>query len=192
MRSISRNMFTAIVGLAVLSILVTACASGSEATEVPAAEIAEHMDEAEHMEEAEHMDEGEHMEEGEHMDGDEHMDDEHMEEGEHMDQHGVPEDAAAVPNPIAADDESRAFGAETYAANCAVCHGDTGEGDGPAAAGLEKPPADLHEGHVQELTDGALFHIITHGRADTPMPAWKDVLTEDQRWHVVNFLRTFQ
>ena len=54
------------------------------------------------------------------------------------------------------------------------------------------PPADLHEGHVQGNSDGALFHIITHGRPDTPMPPWKDVLPEEQRWHVVNFLRTFQ
>lgn len=179
----SRNMLVAVAGLTVLSILVSACAS--DATEAPATEEAEHIED-EHIED-EHM-EDEHMDEDEHMEDEEHV----MEEGEHMDDHGIPEDASAVPNPIAADDGSRALGAEIYATNCVTCHGETGEGDGPAAAGLEKPPADLHEAHVQGLTDGGLFHIITHGKADTPMPAWESVLTEEQRWHVVNFLRTFQ
>ncbi|RME42573.1 MAG: cytochrome c, partial [Chloroflexi bacterium] len=78
-----------------------------------------------------------------------------------------------------------------YAQNCAVCHGETGEGDGPAAGTLEMKPANLHEDHVQGLTDGALFWIISHGRPDTPMPPWDNVLSEQERWHLVNFLRTF-
>lgn len=106
--------------------------------------------------------------------------------------HDVPDEAAAVLNPFADDEESLAAGAALYATNCAICHGETGEGDGPAAAGLEMAPSDLHEGHVQENTDGALYYIISHGKPETPMPAWEDVLDEDQRWHVVNFLRTFQ
>ncbi len=156
--------------------------------------------------EDDHMDNenssGEHMEGDEHSEGDEHMEDEHMEgedddhghgPDEHMaGAHDVPEEAAEVPNPIAFSDESVAAGAEIYTANCAACHGDEGEGDGPAAVALEKPPADLHEDHVQDLSDGALFYIITHGRAETPMPAWEEVLDEDQRWNVVNFLRTFE
>ncbi len=51
-------------------------------------------------------------------------------------------------------------------------------------------PSDLHEGHVQGLSDGALFYIISHGKPDTPMPAWEDVLEEEDRWNVVNFMRT--
>ncbi len=105
--------------------------------------------------------------------------------------HGVPEDAAAVSNPIEANEESIAAGGELYATNCAVCHGESGKGDGPGAAGLEKQPANLNEGHVQGLTDGALFYIVSHGRPDTPMPAWDNVLNEEQRWQVVNYLRTF-
>lgn len=129
------------------------------------------------------------MDEDEHLDEDEHMDDDmDMEEVDH----GVPEEAAAVPNPIAVDDDSVALGAEIYATNCATCHGESGEGDGPASLGLAMPPADLHEAHVQGNSDGSLFYIITHGRPDTPMPPWETVLTEEQRWHVVNFLRTFQ
>ncbi|MFQ5923251.1 MAG: c-type cytochrome, partial [Anaerolineales bacterium] len=161
MRSISRNILVAIAGLAILSILVSACASGSEG---PAAQVAE-PSEGEHEEEGE-----EHQEE----EGDEHGEDEHSPDEHMAGAHDVPDEAAAVPNPFADDEDSLAAGAELYASHCAVCHGETGEGDGPAASGLEIAPADLHEGHVQELSDGALFYIISHGKPETPMPAWED------------------
>jgi mono/diheme cytochrome c family protein len=103
--------------------------------------------------------------------------------------HNVPEEAATVPNPISATDESVATGGTLFATNCAVCHGVKGRGDGPAAEAMEPKPADLMEGHVQGLSDGALFYIITHGKPDTPMPAWEDVLEKDDRWNVVNFMR---
>ncbi len=173
MRLNSRNILVAVAGLVILTILVSACASGSEGATAQVAEPTE----GEHEEE-----EGE-----EHEDEDEHAPEEHM-EGEH----DVPDDAAAVPNPFVDHEESLAAGAVFYASNCAICHGETGEGDGPAASGLEVAPSDLHEGHVQDLSDGALFYIISHGKPETPMPAWEDVLEADERWHVVNFLRTFQ
>jgi len=126
------------------------------------------------------------------------MNDEHMVEDEHMHSpeehmagaHGVPEEAAAVSNPITADEASISIGADAFATNCAVCHGEQGLGDGPTAESLETKPADLTAGHVQGLSDGALFYIISHGKPDTPMPAWEDVLEEGARWNVVNFLRT--
>jgi len=105
--------------------------------------------------------------------------------------HAIPEEAAAVPNPIAVSDASVAAGQAIYTQNCAVCHGPEGEGDGTAAAGLNPKPADLHAAHVQELSDGALFYTITHGREGTAMVAWETILSEEQRWEVVNFLRTF-
>ncbi|NOX62213.1 MAG: c-type cytochrome [Chloroflexi bacterium] len=103
----------------------------------------------------------------------------------------VPADAAAVPNPIDANDESIALGRDIYAANCAACHGDSGQGDGPAAAAFDPPPANLHEDHVQVLSDGALFYIIQNGVEGTGMPAWGETLDEEQIWHVVNFIRTY-
>jgi mono/diheme cytochrome c family protein len=147
-------------------------------------------------------------EEPEHVVGEEHEhaeseDSEHAAEAEHEqsetdghehstgETHGVPEEAAAVPNPIDFSDESVAIGGRDYSTNCAVCHGETGEGDGPSAAGLDPRPANLHESHVQDLSDGALFHIITHGVPNTAMPAWEEQLTEDERWHLVNFIRSF-
>ncbi len=169
-----------VVGL-VGAFLLTAC--GGTPTAPPAPAEVEHVETP--AEEAEH--EGTQAEEAEHEDEDTHAPEEHI-AGE---AHDVPEEAAAVPNPIEASDESVEAGAGFYAANCAVCHGETGEGDGPGAEGLERKPSDLHADHVQENSDGALFYIISHGRPDTPMPAWEDVLSEEDRWHVVNFLRTY-
>ena len=149
----SRTKYTAVAGLAILSILVSACASGSEP---PTAQVAE-------------PSEGEH-EEGEHEEGgEEHQEDEveHPPEVHMEGAHDVPEEAAAVPNPFAGDEESLAAGAVLYASTCAICHGETGEGDGPAASGLEMPPSDLHASHVQVNTDGALFYIISHGKPAT-------------------------
>lgn len=123
--------------------------------------------------------------EEEHMDEHLHSPDEHMAAA-----HNVPEDAAAVPNPISATEDSIETGGTLFATNCAVCHGEKGLGDGPTAETLEKKPADLTQSHVQQLSDGALFYIISHGKPETPMPAWENVLEADDRWNVVNFLRT--
>ncbi|MCL4831903.1 MAG: c-type cytochrome [Caldilineaceae bacterium] len=106
--------------------------------------------------------------------------------------HGIPEEAAGVPNPVAVSDASVAAGKATYTLYCAVCHGEQGEGDGSAAAGLDPKPADFHAPHVQELPDGALFHVITHGREGTAMVAWESIIGEEERWDLVNFLRTFE
>jgi mono/diheme cytochrome c family protein len=84
-----------------------------------------------------------------------------------------------------------AAGEQLFATNCALCHGEGGLGDGPAAVGLDKPPANLNEAHVQELSDGSLFYIISHGMPGTRRPAWDKVLNEEERWHVVNHLRIF-
>ncbi len=81
-------------------------------------------------------------------------------------------------------------GEALYQKHCAVCHGEKGLGDGITAEALEIKPADLTEGHVQELSDGALFYIITHGKPETPMPAWEGILEEEDRWNIVNFMRT--
>ena len=105
--------------------------------------------------------------------------------------HGVSAEAAAVKNPIPASSESASRGAAIFSQSCTACHGKTGEGDGPAAAGLNPKPADLHADHVQGNSDGALFWIISHGREGTVMPAWNTVFSDEQRWDVVNFLRTF-
>lgn len=121
-----------------------------------------------------------------------HEDDGHAVADHPIGEHGVPAAAAAVTNPILASDDSISSGAAIFSQSCVACHGATGEGDGPGATAFDPKPADLHANHVQGNSDGAIFWIISHGREGTAMPPWDIILTEEQRWDLVNFLRTFR
>jgi copper resistance protein D len=84
---------------------------------------------------------------------------------------------------------SIARGAAVYAENCAPCHGATGHGDGPAAAGLPIRPPDLTAPHLFAHSPGDLFWWVSHGRDDGVMPGFTGVLSANQRWDVINFIR---
>jgi len=99
----------------------------------------------------------------------------------------APPVAANRPNPVAGNAKATELGQKLYVANCMSCHGQSGRGDGPGGAALEKKPADLSKKIIGQ-TDGALFWKITEGRS--PMVSWKS-LTETQRWEVVNYIKTF-
>jgi len=83
---------------------------------------------------------------------------------------------------------SIAHGQELYRANCASCHGVSGQGDGPAGAGLLPRPADLTAPHTNDHTAGDMFWWLTHGLRNA-MPGFASVLSEDDRWDVINFIR---
>ena len=99
----------------------------------------------------------------------------------------APDEAAKRPNPVAANNASRARGKKLFAANCASCHGAQGRGDGPAGAALSPKPADLLAMAGQH-PDGDFAWKIANGRGT--MPAWKGILKENQIWDVVNYLQS--
>jgi mono/diheme cytochrome c family protein len=99
-----------------------------------------------------------------------------------------PASANAIINPLKGNAEATSEGKKIYTQYCVTCHGDKGKGNGIAAPGLSRPPADHTSDFVQSQTDGALFWIILEG--NNPMPTYKTVLTETQRWQVVNYIRT--
>jgi putative copper resistance protein D len=80
-------------------------------------------------------------------------------------------------------------GAAVYGDNCALCHGATGRGDGPGAAGLPIRPADLTEPHLFAHSPGDLFWWVSHGMDEGVMPGFAGVLNPNQRWDVINFIR---
>lgn len=97
----------------------------------------------------------------------------------------------APENPVEADDSSRERGAIYYEYNCKMCHGETGEGNGPIGAFLiEKKPTDLTSALVQDQSDGALFLTLTNGKG--LMPYMRENLTVRDRWDVVNYVRTLR
>ena len=100
-----------------------------------------------------------------------------------------PTPTSLAANPIPLTDESISAGREVYMENCATCHGQQGEGDGPAAANLNPQPANLTEPHVAVHTDGDLHWWITNG-IQPAMPAFGEDLTEDEIWNVINYVRT--
>jgi putative copper resistance protein D len=84
---------------------------------------------------------------------------------------------------------SIAHGLQLYGDHCAVCHGSEGYGDGPAAAGLRPPPADLTAKHTADHTAGDIFWWLTHGMKGKAMPAFQDRLSEEERWDLINVVR---
>lgn len=81
-------------------------------------------------------------------------------------------------------------GKELFAANCLVCHGEGGKGDGPAAAAFQPRPRDLSAAEAMEQSDGALFWKIGEGRA--PMPSFKASIPDEDRWRLVQHLRALE
>jgi mono/diheme cytochrome c family protein len=102
----------------------------------------------------------------------------------------VPEEAKQRPNPIHPSAQALGAGRDLYNENCARCHGDNGDGQGPDAWKQFVSPSNFtNAARMNALTDGALFYQISEGRS--PMPQFQTRLTEEQRWQLVLFLRTF-
>ena len=108
----------------------------------------------------------------------------------------LPEDADKTKNPTTVTPESIAKGKELYMertkGNCVFCHGDTGAGNEATIASgkLRRKPADLTNKERQAaMTDGEVFWKITKGIQGI-MPAGEKRMSEEERWHVVNYVRT--
>ena len=94
-------------------------------------------------------------------------------------------------NPVPSTAESISLGAGLYQTHCLACHGESGVGDGPVGLTLRPPPADLTQHAVPGVhTDGQLFEWISRGYPGSVMPGFEGRLTEEERWNLVNFLRT--
>ncbi len=86
--------------------------------------------------------------------------------------------------------EKIAMGKDLYAKNCAVCHGDKGDGKGPAGAALNPAPSNFTDAPMMAAhASQELFGTLTNGKG--AMPAFKSSLTDDQRWNLVDYLWTY-
>jgi len=100
----------------------------------------------------------------------------------------APAAAQGVKNPVASTPEILKAAKTLYITNCAPCHGDKGKGDGPAAAALTPKPADHTSTALRNEPDGSLFWKISEGRS--PMPQYKKMLSETQRWELIDYIRS--
>jgi mono/diheme cytochrome c family protein len=86
--------------------------------------------------------------------------------------------------------ESIQRGKQLFTQNCATCHGESGKGDGPAAAALNPKPQNLtdnewkHGGEPQQI-----FQTVTNGVPGTAMVGWATI-PEQGRWDLVNYVRS--
>ena len=97
----------------------------------------------------------------------------------------------ALTNPVEATRESRARGRQLYVFDCRQCHGNQGRGDGDMAhaGGI---PSDFTDDVWQHgESDGEIFLVIRDG-VSADMLGYSDRLSDEDIWHLVNYIRTLR
>jgi mono/diheme cytochrome c family protein len=102
----------------------------------------------------------------------------------------VPEAAKQIKNPVAPSEAALAEIRPIYLDKCAVCHGDSGKGNGHDASLYDPRPTNFTDApHIHAVSDGELFYKMSQGRR--PMPSFRKRLSEQQRWQLVLLIRSF-
>lgn len=102
----------------------------------------------------------------------------------------APEESKETVNPYQGNQIAAQKGGMLFQKLCWTCHGKTGLGDGPAGKTLNPQPRNFTLKSVQDQSDGELFWKISNGKG--MMVPYKHSLNEEQRWQLVNFIRTFK
>ncbi len=113
-------------------------------------------------------------------------------------QASIPEEYSGLENPFIGDADAVSTGQDLYFDhNCYHCHGGKLDGDGEFSPGLTPKPVNLTDPALMDLpfmTDNYLYWRISEGGANPPflsaMPAWHSILTEDERWQLVTYIRS--
>ena len=126
-------------------------------------------------------------------------DDGHGHHGHHGHDHShddVPDEYSMLQNPREGDADAIEEGGQLWSMHCAGCHGVDADGQGSSSSNLDPRPPGLNDPSVlQTMTDGYLYWRIAEG-GDIPeyssqMPAYVDVLSPEQHWAIISFLRSF-
>jgi mono/diheme cytochrome c family protein len=93
-------------------------------------------------------------------------------------------------NPLSATPETIADGKEAFSHYCVACHGMDGQNTGvPFADRMSPPVPSLASPDVQNYTDGQLKWVIDYGIWPSGMPGAKGILSDDEIWSIVAYLR---
>lgn len=100
---------------------------------------------------------------------------------------------ASVTNPLRGkfDRETLSIGKKHYEVYCGICHGQTGAADGPVAGKMLLPPPALSTGKVVNYSDARIHHAIVRGYGLMGSYS-RQILKEEDRWAVVNYIRNLQ
>ncbi|MDY8137134.1 cytochrome c [Aquimarina sp. 2201CG5-10] len=104
----------------------------------------------------------------------------------------APKEAKELKNPISKSNKesSITMGRKIFDTKCSICHGETGRGDGAAAPRVGPKPANFTTEGVQKQEDGEIFWKLSNGKGF--MPKWEIKLSEEERWSLVNYIRTLK
>lgn len=101
----------------------------------------------------------------------------------------IPAEAAKEPNPVKPTAESITRAKKWWALDCAMCHGQVGDGKGETARDMKLAIPDFTDAAtLKDRTDGEIFYIIRKGHEYMP-PEGQRVTTE-QNWDLVNYVRS--
>lgn len=100
----------------------------------------------------------------------------------------VPPEAAAKANPVKPSEESLAKGKKLYGLDCAMCHGNSGDGKGDMASDIKNVTDFTNPESLKNRKDGELFYVIRNGKGD--MPPEGDRAKDDDIWNMVNYVRS--
>lgn len=104
----------------------------------------------------------------------------------------IPQEGRSEKSPLQPTAEVLTTGKALFSRHCVECHGVAGKGDGPKAD-PDFEPADLSDpARASVNPDGVLFYKILNGRRIPRMPAFKDTLTADEIWMVVEYVKTLR
>jgi mono/diheme cytochrome c family protein len=93
-------------------------------------------------------------------------------------------------NPLPDTPDARADGKEAFSHYCVACHGMDGQNTGvPFAEHISPPIPSLASPEVQSYSDGQLKYILDYGIRPSGMPGSKGILSDDELWSIVVFLR---
>lgn len=102
----------------------------------------------------------------------------------------VPQEDVDKKNPVKATPESIGAARRIYGFDCAMCHGDKGDGKGDLVESMQLKVEDWTSSEaLAGKTDGELFYIITKGKGK--MPGEGERAPETMRWNLVNLVRSF-
>lgn len=104
--------------------------------------------------------------------------------------------APSATNPLAANEQNAAAGKKNFLNYCASCHGQKADGKGVISPNLVPAPRNLvaitswgEKPFIEYLSDARVYDSITNGVPGTSMQPWIGVLTDEERWQTITYLR---
>jgi mono/diheme cytochrome c family protein len=101
----------------------------------------------------------------------------------------IPPEAAKQANPVKSTPASIAEGKKMYGYDCAMCHGESGDGKGDLASDMKLTLKDYRDAvALKDLSDGEMFYIIQKGKGQ--MTGEGERQKPDEIWNMINFIRS--